>query len=219
MVSRALRDHEPDFQWVPTRRIDYNSIRRDIWVNHFHRADFVTKTGLTQRLESLRWHSDRHPDEFYPRCYVLGQKDSNENFQEDFRRCAASSFLKNCFDQYKLNLNTTSYEKLEKKWLPAKWIDFAIDATNNAWTNRDGSTNASTIYRNVAVSEEDLENKARWAEFLEIFYLVAHSDHYVTGVEQKIQKIEKALELEKQANVQSKIEGEYITIIQLVYIE
>jgi len=149
LVSRALRDHEPDFQWVPTRRIDFNNIRRDIWVNHFHRADFVTKTGLTQRLESIRWHSDRNPDDFYPRCYVLGQKDGYENFQEDFRRCAATSFLKNCVEQLRFSQNSTPYEKLEKKWVPAKWIDFALDATNETYQSNHGSI-ASTITRNVA---------------------------------------------------------------------
>ena len=118
LVSRALRDHEPDFQWIPTHRvgqgfinshlknqtslkmklfipnIDFKSIRPNILLNHFHKADFVTKTGLAERLESTRWHSDRNPDEFFPKCYILGKREEYDNFQEDFRRCAATSFLK-----------------------------------------------------------------------------------------------------------------------------
>ena len=73
---------------------DFKSIRPNILLNHFHKADFVTKTGLAERLESTRWHSDRNPDEFFPKCYILGKREEYDNFQEDFRRCAATSFLK-----------------------------------------------------------------------------------------------------------------------------
>ena len=71
-IKRALRDYEPDFQWMPTHRVDFKTLRPNIWINHFHKADFVTKTGLTERLKSTRWHSDRNPDEFFPKCYILG---------------------------------------------------------------------------------------------------------------------------------------------------
>ena len=70
LVSRALRDHEPDLQFVPLHRIDFNNINKDILLNHFPKASFVTKTGLTSCLHDLSWVSDRHSDEFYPR-YVL----------------------------------------------------------------------------------------------------------------------------------------------------
>lgn len=56
LVSRALRDHEPNMMWMPTHRIDFKTVRPDTILNHFHKADFVTKTGLTQRLESSRWY-------------------------------------------------------------------------------------------------------------------------------------------------------------------
>lgn len=57
---------------MPTHRVDFKTLRPHIWLNHFHKADFVTKTGLTERLKSTRWHSDRNPDEFFPKCYILG---------------------------------------------------------------------------------------------------------------------------------------------------
>ena len=69
-----MRDYEPDFQWVPTHRVDFKTLRPDILMNHFQKADFVTKTGLTERLKSTRWHSDRNPDEFFPKCYILGKR-------------------------------------------------------------------------------------------------------------------------------------------------
>ena len=50
LISRVLRDHEPDFQWVPTHRVDFKNLRKETWVNHFHCADFVTKTGLTGKV-------------------------------------------------------------------------------------------------------------------------------------------------------------------------
>jgi len=59
------------------------------------------------------------------------------------------------------------------------------------------------------VTDEAEENKAAWNDFLEIFYLVAHNNHLISGVEKKIEKIEKTLLLEKQSNVQSKIEGQF----------
>ena len=84
-IKRALRDYEPDFQWMPTHRVDFKTLRPNILINHFHKADFVTKTGLTERLKSTRWHSDRNPDEFFPKCYILGMlKMFGHNFFSNF---------------------------------------------------------------------------------------------------------------------------------------
>ena len=154
-----MRDYEPDFQWVPTHRVDFKTLRPDILMNHFQKADFVTKTGLTERLKSTRWHSDRNPDEFFPKCYILGKRNPTivkfqrssipydaflgivrlwtsifsgksedyDNFQEDFRRCAATSFLKYAADLSKAPLSAPCDKK--KDFVDGKWLDFALEMT------------------------------------------------------------------------------------------
>merc|ERR1711970_646640 len=151
LVSRALRDYEPDFQWITTHRVDFKALRPNILLNHFHKADFVTKTGLTERLKSTKWHSDRNPDEFFPKCYILGKSEDYDNFQEDFRRCAATSFLKHAADFALQPLSAPGGER--KQFVDGKWLDFALEMTLEFHKDSDTvSSCASTIVRNVAVS-------------------------------------------------------------------
>ena len=132
---------------MPTHRVDFKTLRPNILINHFHKADFVTKTGLTERLKSTRWHSDRNPDEFFPKCYILGmlknlnsicvisvftiefsgKSEDYDNFQEDFRRCAATSFLKYAADLSTASLSAPGDKK--KDFVDGKWLDFALEMT------------------------------------------------------------------------------------------
>jgi len=67
LVSKLLRDHVPDLQFVPHHRIEYDALHRNIIINHFPKTRFITKTGLTSSLHDLSWVSNRHSEDFYPR--------------------------------------------------------------------------------------------------------------------------------------------------------
>ena len=67
LVSRWLRDYEPNLQFVPHYRINFDQINRNTVLNHFPKTRFITKTGLTSCLHDLSWVSDRHSEDFYPR--------------------------------------------------------------------------------------------------------------------------------------------------------
>lgn len=206
LVSRALRDHEPNLMWMPTHRIDFKSTRPDTILNHYHKADFVTKTGLTERLESTRWYSDRSPDEFFPKCYILGNKEGYDLFLEDFRRCAATSFLKHANDQLISNVSESANKK-NFNWVSSEHLDFAIETTKeNYKTNV--STTASTIYRNTSASNEAEALKEKWDKFLEVFYLVAHQGHMISGVIDRAIKIGEAISLYQANHGQHHIEGQ-----------
>ena len=55
------------------------------------------------KLDRMTPETDRCPDEFYPKCYIFGNKEGYDLFVEDFRRCAATSFLKYAHDQLLMN--------------------------------------------------------------------------------------------------------------------
>jgi len=206
LVSRALRDYEPDFQWMPTHRVDFKTLRPNIWINHFHKADFVTKTGLTERLKSTRWHSDRNPDEFFPKCYILGKSEDYDNFQEDFRRCAATSFLKYAADLSTAGLSAPGEKK--KDFVDGKWLDFALEMTLEFYKDPDTvSSCASTIVRNVAVSNEDSNLSTIWDKFLKVFYQVAHQGFSIPGCIGREFEIEQALKIYRKHNAQHRFEG------------
>ena len=57
------------------------------------------------------------------------------------------------------------------------------------------STTASTIYRNVAVSSEEAGRSAKWDEFLEIFYLIAHDGYFIPNCKSRQNQIDGALEI------------------------
>jgi len=206
LVSRALRDHEPNLMWMPTHRIDFKSTRPDTVLNHYHRADFVTKTGLTERLESTRWYSDRSPDEFFPKCYILGNKDGYDLFLEDFRRCAATSFLKHANDQLISNVSETGNKK-NYSWVSSEHLDFAIEVTKDNYTTN-ASTTASTIYRNTSASNEMEALTTKWSTFLEVFYQVAHHGHMISGVAERSARVTEALGLYQSTHGQQHIEGQ-----------
>jgi len=109
LSSRALRDHEPDLQFVPHHRIDFNNINKDVLLNHFPKASFVTKTGLTSCLHDLSWVSDRHSEVFYPR-YIL----------YSFSTTLKNNFLKINFRKFMKKFRKKFIKKIEANW-KIKW--------------------------------------------------------------------------------------------------
>ena len=83
-----------------------------------------------------------------------------------------------------------------EKVVDSKWLDFALDMTVEYYKDTDGlSTTASTIYRNVAVSSEEAGRSAKWDEFLEIFYLIAHDGYFIPNCKSRQNQIDGALEI------------------------
>ena len=69
------------------------------------------------------------------------------------------------------------------------------------------STTASTIYRNVAVSSEEADRSAKWDEFLEVFYHVAHDGYSIPDCKSRQNQIDGALEIYRKSNCQHRLEG------------
>ena len=57
----------------------------------------------------------------------LGKSEDYDNFQEDFRRCAATSFLKYAADLSTAGLSAPGDKK--KDFVDGKWLDFALEMT------------------------------------------------------------------------------------------
>jgi len=205
LVSRALKDHEPDLQFVPHHRVDFNNVRSDILINHFPKANFVTKTGLTACLRDLSWVSDRHSEDIYPRCYILGDAEDNEAFRDAFRRCAVTSFLKNCKEQIVANLDENDPTL---KTVDAEWIAFALEMFNKHYNwGSSGRSTCSTIMRQASLDFECAEDKKQWNLFINIFYNVAYKGHVVIGLRIYEQLINDAIKQYEENNPQSYIEG------------
>lgn len=205
IVSRALRDHEPDLQFVPHHRIDFNNINKDVLLNHFPKASFVTKTGLTSCLHDLSWVSDRHSEVFYPRCYILGDADDNEAFRDHFRRCAVMSFLKLCSEQLLIAVDENCPKT---NTVESEWISFALEMFNANYSDSNcARSTVSTIKLQVSLDVEADQPKKQWNEFINHFYNVAYKKYVVRGVQAYEGLIHDALQQDAENNPQSFIEG------------
>ena len=104
------------------------------------------------------------------------------------------------YDSYP-NSEFASLDVTTEKVVDGKWLDFALDMTVEYYKDTDGlSTTASTIYRNVAVSSEEAGRSAKWDEFLEIFYLIAHDGYAIPDCKSRQNKIDGALEVYRYEN-------------------
>jgi len=209
LVSRALRDHEPDLQFIPLHRISFNKLGKDILLNHFPKASFVTKTGLTSCLKDLTWLSDRHCDEFYPRCYILGDEEENEAFRDDFRRCAIMAFFKNCLEQIEAekheNLNESQFS-----WVKSDSITFALEMFNQHYNTSTcyARSTCSTIMKQKNLDNESAEEKKAWGNFIETFYKVAYKGFMVQSAAPYESLIKDAINIDAESNPQAHIEGQ-----------
>lgn len=209
LVSRALRDHEPDLQFIPLHRISFNKLGKDILLNHFPKASFVTKTGLTSCLKELTWLSDRHCDEFYPRCYILGDEEDNEAFRDDFRRCAITAFFKNCLEQIESEKHETLDES-QFSWVKSDSIAFALEMFNQHYNTSTcyARSTCSTIMKQKNLDNESAEEKKAWNNFIETFYKVAYKGFLVQGAAAYEMLIKDAINVDAESNPQAHIEGQ-----------
>jgi tubulin monoglycylase TTLL3/8 len=205
IVSRALRDHEPDLQFVPHHRIDFNNTNKDVLLNHFPKANFVTKTGLTSCLHDLSWVSDRHSEDFYPRCFILGDADENEAFRDHFRRCAVMSFLKLCSEQLLLSIDENCPRV---NTIDSEWINFALEMFNTNYNDANcAQSTISTIKLQVSLDVEADYPKKQWNTFINHFYNVAYKKFVVRGVQAYEGLIHDALRQDEENNPQAFMEG------------
>ena len=65
----------------------------------------------------------------------LGKSEDYDNFQEDFRRCAATSFLKYAADLSTAGLSPPGEKK--KDFVDGKWLDFALEMTLEFYKDAD----------------------------------------------------------------------------------
>ncbi|CBY37619.1 unnamed protein product [Oikopleura dioica] len=211
LISRALREVDPHLQFVPLHRIDFNHVPKEIILNHFPKSQFVTKTGLTLALKNMAWFSDRHADEFYPRCYILGDKDDNAAFQDDFRTCAMTAFLKTAEKQNKAVHQEDYVEVTPPGFVDECFLDFALDTFQKHFEFAEQGSIAEsiiTLAKQTSINMEEGESTEQWNKFLEAFYKVAYSGYHIKGAKKRADEVSNALSSYYMRNAQADIEGE-----------
>jgi len=206
LVSGWLRDYEPNIQFMPHHRIAFDRVNRYTVLNHFPKTRFITKTGLTSSLHGLSWVTDRHSEDFYPRCYILGDAEDNQVFRDEFRRCAILSFLKLCSAQLDLALDENC-PSISSKIVESEWIQFALEMFDKHY-NRSVQASSSTIIRQINLDNEGENETKRWETFIKHFYNVAYKAYFVQGVPAYESSIRDVLKQDQETNPQSFIEGD-----------
>ena len=90
-------------------------------VNHFQKStNITTKLGLLKTLENSMWHCSIDKDDYFPRCFDVGNSKDFEDFVEYYRLLNVENFIKkfvlyldcNQFDR-KSDAYKSSYNKLD----------------------------------------------------------------------------------------------------------
>ncbi|KRX02871.1 hypothetical protein PPERSA_04074 [Pseudocohnilembus persalinus] len=91
-----------DYKWT-TKIIDiqFDCLSENQIVNHFDQSQCITsKFGLPKSLRSLIYNDDVDIDNFFPRCYDLGDTQGFQDFIENYKFTKVESFLRQVFKVY-----------------------------------------------------------------------------------------------------------------------
>lgn len=100
-----------DFKYaLSSRNIDYNSIQKNQYVNHFEKnAELTRKVLLSKNLKNLIWFRNVDVNTFFPRCYDLNDAIETECLADDFKVTKAQSLLK----KYLYDFENISLDKVK----------------------------------------------------------------------------------------------------------
>lgn len=89
-----------DFIWtLKTIDINYSALRKEQIAAHFSKNGAITrKSGLCKNIKNL-YFKKIDPNNFFPRCYDLSDKNEHADFIEDFKTNKAISILKKVKNQ------------------------------------------------------------------------------------------------------------------------
>ncbi|XP_061584580.1 tubulin monoglycylase TTLL3 [Cololabis saira] len=190
LMSRLVRNETTYFYWTcRTDQIDRLALQNDQMINHFANAGtFTTKVGLCKNLRQLRWFDAADPDNFFPRCYSLGEEEEQQAFIEDFRRTACTSLLQYVVETSAWRTDGAEGERQKDK----------DSAEDKLYGYQNQFVGPEIIDRALQVSQEFLSilrhcdidvteeacpslGEEQWDEFLQDYYKVAHKGAVIRG--------------------------------------
>ena len=95
VLNKDPKSTDFDFIWtLKTIDINYSLLRKEQIAGHFSRNGAITrKSGLCKNIKNL-YYKGIDPNNFFPRCYDLSDKNDMGDFIEDFKINKAISILK-----------------------------------------------------------------------------------------------------------------------------
>ncbi|KAM6927195.1 tubulin monoglycylase TTLL3-like [Xenentodon cancila] len=214
LMSRLVRNETTYFYWT-LRRHRIDSLQSDQLTNHFENVRaFTTKVGLCMNLRKLQWFDTADPDNFFPRCYRLGEEDEKQAFIEDFRRTACTSLL-----QYVVETSTWRTDRAEGERQHAK-----DSASEKLYAVQNKLVGPQIIDRALQVCQEffnilghsDIDGDAetppsveekQWDEFLQDYYKVVHKGAVIQGSSVFVERCQDMLARLKEVCPQLDIDG------------
>lgn len=100
VLNKDAKSTDFDFIWtLKTVDINYSLLKKEQIAAHFCRNGAITrKSGLCRNIKNL-YHKGIDPNNFFPRCYDLSDKNDMGDFIEDFKTNKAISILKRTLNQ------------------------------------------------------------------------------------------------------------------------
>ena len=100
VLNKDAKSTDFDFIWtLKTVDINYSLLKKEQIAAHFCRNGAITrKSGLCRNIKNL-YHKGIDPNNFFPRCYDLSDKNDMGDFIEDFKINKAISILKRTLNQ------------------------------------------------------------------------------------------------------------------------
>ena len=100
VLNKDAKSTDFDFIWtLKTVDINYSLLRKEQIAAHFCRNGAITrKSGLCRNIKNL-YYKGIDPNNFFPRCYDLSDKNDMGDFIEDFKTNKAISILKRTLTQ------------------------------------------------------------------------------------------------------------------------
>ncbi|KRX02675.1 hypothetical protein PPERSA_12015 [Pseudocohnilembus persalinus] len=107
-----------DLKWTYNdQKDDYISLNPGQYFNHFkNNAELTTKSRLLVNLRNNQVYGESMMDEFFPRCYDLGNEQERQDFSNDFDQTAIHNMLKKLYSHYK-QVYSQLFKQFKKEYL------------------------------------------------------------------------------------------------------
>ena len=111
-LNKDPKSSDFDYIWtLKTIDINFANLRKEQLAGHFSKNGAITrKNGLCKNIRNL-YYKGIDPNNFFPRCYDLSNKNDYADFMEDFKTNRAVSIIKKVYNE--LNHNQNENKKSE----------------------------------------------------------------------------------------------------------
>ena len=105
-LNKDPKSSDFDYIWtLKTIDINFANLRKEQLAGHFSKNGAITrKNGLCKNIRNL-YYKGIDPNNFFPRCYDLSNKNDYTDFMEDFKTNRAVSIIKKVYNELKQNTN------------------------------------------------------------------------------------------------------------------